>query len=203
MTTSLEKSVELFKQAFEPDHTTEQRRSLCRKALAEALTFSEVCIQSMWDHGDWKDHLSEPRMTPRGIASLFGKPHSMLVSALSIYRDQGSFGSMGIDGDKAALWYPAMSKRPLCRESSRGPVFGMHKDWGDEYLAQVVTCAEELGIDASVGTNFGSSTSPKSKPKSARKKPADGVEAALNGLLGTVGLPDYSDLSKTLDDLVV
>lgn len=200
MTTSLEKSVELFKRAFDPDHTTEQRRSLCRKALAEALTFSGICIESMWDNGDWKNHLSAPRMTPRGIASLFGKPHSMLVSALSIYRDQGSFDSMGIDGDKAELWYPAMSDRALCRESSRGPVFGMHMDWDDEYLAQVVTCAEELGIDASVGTNFGSSTS---KPKPTKQKPAAGVEAALNGLLGTVGLPDYSDLSKTLDDLVV
>lgn len=199
MTTSLEKSVELFKQAFDPDNTTEQRRSLCRKALAEALKFSGICIESMWDAGNWKDHLTTPRMTPRGIASLFGKPHSMLVSALSIYRASNLCGYMHIDGHKAALWNPAMSDRALCRESSRGPVFGMHMDWDDEYLAEVVTCAEELGIDASIGSGFGSSTP---KPKSTQK-PAAGVEAALNGLLGTVGLPDYADLSKTLDDLVV
>ena len=201
MATSLEKSVELFKQAFYPDQTNDHRRNLCRKALAEAITHSGIDIPILWDQGNWKDHLSKPRMTQRGIASLFGKPHSMLVSALSIYRASNRFGSMGINITKAELWQFAMLYRGDCRVSSRGPVFGMHKEWDDEYLAQVVQCAEELGIDASAGTNFNATTA--SKPKSTRKKPAAGVEAALNGLLGTVGLPDYSDLSKTLDDLVV
>ena len=202
MATSLDKSVEIFKKAFDPAQTNDARRNLCRKALAEALAFSGKSIESLWEKGNWKNHLTKPRMTPRGIASLFGKPHSMLVSALSIYRASGC-RSMYIDGDKAGLWQFAMLYREDCRVSSRGPVFGMHKEWDDEYLAQVVACAEELGIDASAGTNFNATTASKSKSKPAHKKPAAGVEAALNGLLGTVGLPDYSDLSKKLDGLEV
>ena len=165
------KSIELFKEAFQPELTPEQRRNTCRKALASTIHETGMDIPQLWKNGDWKDHLAEPRLTPRGIASLFGKPHSMLVSALSIILDGPSRFEIGEESrEKLDLWYPAM-----------------------------ISYAEALGIDCAASANM-TSTKPASKPAKA-SAPATGVETALNGLLGTVGLPEYSEISKTLDSL--
>ena len=197
----VKKSIDLFIEAFQPELTPEQRRNTCRKALAEAIGDTRVDIQALWEGGEWKDQLSEPRLTPRGIASLFGKPHSMLVSALSIMLD-GDEASERVSEEsrgKLELWHLAMMYPHKCAEGSRGKVFGMHRDWDEAYFMDIISYAEALGIDCAASANM-KPTKTASKPKASA--PAAGIETALNGLLDTVGLPDYSDLRETLDGLV-
>jgi len=194
------KTIELFKEAFQPELTPEQRRNTCRKALANAIHDTGMDIPQLWNDGEWKDQLSAPRLTPRGIASLFGKPHSMLVSALSIILDGPSRFEVGEESrEKLDFWYPAMMHPHRCAEGSRGKVFGMHRDWDEAYFMDIISYAEALGIDCAASANM-TPNKPASKPAKA-SAPAAGIETALNGLLGTVGLPEYSEISKTLDSL--
>ena len=46
------KSIELFKEAFQPELTPDQRRNTCRKALAEAIGDTHVDIQAWWEGGE-------------------------------------------------------------------------------------------------------------------------------------------------------
>lgn len=196
------KSIQLFKEAFQPELTPEQRRNTCRKALAAAISDAGVDVQALWEDGDWKHQLSRPRLTPRGIASLFGKPHSMLVSALSVTIDPDESPELTPETkERLHLWRRAMMYPDECAVGSRGKVFGMHKAWDTDYLTDIISYAETLGIDCAASANMTPTKTASTSTKASAPAAGTVVEAALNGLLGTVGLPDYSEISKTLDSL--